>query len=283
MTAAGQRSPEQVRAWYAAGARALVVIVTLLCDGCLVPLPAPAGRAGRLSAADGAPVPNATVVVDTLDVITPPSDWSGTLRHRFQTQTDAQGRWRVPGRITLRFGIPVPDAMPSQADEYTFTAPDGRTLHRRPGLDPRKSSDDSGETLRAEWDAPPPTSLSVLPAFGVTVNRAQTVAGHLGALILVHRGAAGAGLRLAAEAGRGGAGGAAAILLSPRAGSPVLALEVGARYLRPWSNGASRSWLAPEVGLDLSSLRFTTTILSWGTGGSSRARGVAWGIGWGFF
>jgi hypothetical protein len=170
-----------------------------------------------------------------------------------------------------------------QLDEYTFTARDGRTLRRRPRLDSWRPEGEAGATLRSDWDAPPPTSVSILPAFGVVGGAAQTVSGHLGVLFLVFRDAFGAGLRVAAEAGVAGAGASAAFVVPYRASSPVLSLEVGARYLRPWAGGASRDWIAPEIALDLSNFRFTLTLLDLGTGASLGGQRRAFGIGWGFF
>ena len=270
-----------------AGLRGLVVAV-VSCGGCVLPMPTPQGRAGRLSTPDGRPVANATVVVESLSIVVPPSSgWQGTPVHRFETRTDGEGRWRVPGGIALRFGIPIPDAMPMQLDEYTFTAPDGRTLRRRPEHDVWRPEDEAAgkteATLRSHWDAPPPTSVSLLPAVGAAGGAAQTVSGHLGVLFLVFRDAFGAGLRVAAEAGVTGAGASAALVVPYRASAPFFALELGARYLRPWSGGASRDWIAPEIALDLSKLRFTFTLLDLGTGGQHGEGDRALGIGWGFF
>jgi hypothetical protein len=258
----------------------------LVSGGCIVPLPTPQGRAGRLTEIDGRPVANATVVVETLDVATPPSgDWPGTPIHRFETRTDGEGRWRVPGGLALRFGIPVPDAMPLQDDQYTFTAPDGRTLRVRPDLHGQRPRGEVAPTLHSDWDGPLPTSATLLPAFGVMGGAAQTVSGHLGVLLLVFRGELGVGVRAAAEAGATGAGASLAIVTPYRASAPWFGLEVGARYLRPWSDGASRAWIAPELGLDLlANVRLTLTLLALGNHAASAAgRSPALGIGWGFF
>lgn len=213
------------RTLWRGGSWALAVAL-VMCGGCLLPLPNPKGRAGRLSAPDGQPVANATVVVDSLRIQTPPGgDWPGTPVHRFETRTDSEGRWQVPGGIALRFGIPIPDAMPLQLDEYTFTASDGRTLRRRPDLDFWKPEGDAEATLRSEWDAAPPTSVSIMPAFGVVGGAAQTVSGHLGALFLLSRDWFGAGVRIATEAGVAGAGASVALVVPYRASSPVLSLE----------------------------------------------------------
>ncbi|HEX3903891.1 MAG TPA: hypothetical protein VH853_13710 [Polyangia bacterium] len=267
----------------AAGALA----VGALGGGCLLPLPTPSGRAGRLTTPDGRPVASATVIVETLDIMTPPSGGlPGTPIHRLETRTDREGRWEVRGRIALRIGLPLPDALPLQLDEYTFTAPDGRTLRRRPGLDTWRSPGEVPKVepaLRADWDARPPVSVSILPAFGVMGGAAQTVSGHLGGLLLVGRAAFGLGLRAAAEAGAAGAGASAALVIPYRASAPLFGLELGARYLRPWSNGGSPDWIAPEIALDVSNLRFTLTLLDLGAGASLGDRRPAFGIGWGFF
>jgi hypothetical protein len=188
-----------------------LVWAVVACGGCVLPLPNPRGRAGRLSTPDGRPVANATLVVESLDIQIPPSgNWAGTPVYRFETRTDGEGRWRVPGGIALRFGIPIPDAMPLQLDEYTFTAPDGRTLCRRPDHDLWRPNGKEETALRSDWNAPPPTNLSILPAAGVAGGAAQKVSGHLGVLFVVFRDAFGAGLRIVAEAGVGGAGASAA-------------------------------------------------------------------------
>jgi hypothetical protein len=237
-----------------------------------------------LTTLDGRPVPNATVAVDTLDIWTPPSDnWRGSPIHRFETRTDPAGRWNVPDKIGLRVGIPAPDAMPLQLDEYTFTAPDGSTLRRRPSQESWRPKDEPAAALRTDWNAAPPASASILPAFGVTGGAAQTVSAHVGALILVGRPAFALGLRVAAEAGVRGAGGSAALVVPYRASMPCFGLELGARTLRPWSNGESREWIAPEVALDLlCNVRFTLTIPE-GASAAFAGQGAAFGIGWGFF
>ena len=263
------------------------LVAGALGGGCLLPLPTPKGRAGRLMTPDGRPVASATVVVETLDIVTPPSGaWSGSPIRRFEIQTDREGSWKVPGGIALRFGIPAPDALPLQLDEYTFTAPDGRTLRRRPDHDAWRPPDEVQKTeaaLRTSWDSASPVSFSILPAFGVMGGAAQTVSGHLGGLLLVGRAAFGLGVRAAAEAGVAGAGASAALVVPYRASEPVFGLELGARYLRPWSNGGSRNWIAPEIALDLSNLRFTLTLLDLGAGAALEDRRPAFGIGWGFF
>jgi hypothetical protein len=258
----------------------------LVCSGCFVPLPTPQGRAGRLTGVDGQPVANASVVVETLDVMTPPSgDWPGTPIHKFETRTDGQGRWRVPGGLALRSGIPAPDALPLQDDAYTFTAPDGRTLHVRPNLPRVRPPGEGPPTLQSDWDGPAPTSGSILPVFGITGGAAQTVSGHVGVLLLVFRDLLGGGLRVAAEAGAKGAGASAAVVVPYRGSVPLFGLELGARGLRPWSNGASRAWIAPEIGVDLlANIRLTLTLLNLGTSGAVAAgRSPALGVGWGFF
>jgi hypothetical protein len=237
-----------------------------------------------LTTLDGQPVASADVVVETLSIITPPGGaWPGRSVHRFETRTDREGRWRVPGGIALRFGIPAPDALPLQLDEYTFTAPDGQTLRRRPDLGAWRPEQGEVEApLRTSWDAPPPTTVSILPAFGVMGGAAQTVSGHLGALLLVGRPTLGLGLRVAAEAGVAGAGASAALVVPYRASAPLLGLELGARCLRPWSSGGSRDWIAPELALDFGNLRFTLT-LPQGASAAFAGQRAAFGIGWGFF
>jgi len=260
-----------------------LVVGALVGSGCLLPLPTPAGRAGQLTTPDGQPVARADVIVETVSIMTPPGGaWPGRSVHRFETRTDREGRWRVPGGIALCFGLPLPDAMPLQLDEYTFIAPDERILRRRPDLEAWRPEGDVEPTLRTDWDARPPMSVSILPTFGVMGGAAQTVSGHLGGLLLVGRAAFGLGLRIAAEAGVAGPGASAALVVPYRASEPVFGLELGARYLRPWSNGGSRGWIAPEIALDLSNLRFTLTSLDLGAGDSSSRR-PALGIGWGFF
>lgn len=278
------RRPPALLPWSVC-ARALAVAL-LACGGCFVPLPTPKGRAGRLTGLDDRPVANATVVAETLDVMTPPSgDWPGTPIHRVETRTDADGRWRVPGGIALRFGIPAPDALPLQDDEYRFTAPDGRTLRVRPDL-PRPWPGQVGTpALRSTWDDPAAITASLLPVFGLAGGETQTVSAHLGALLLVFRERFGAGVRLAAEAGANGAGASTALVIPYRASSPLFGLELGARYLHPWSGGATRAWVAPQLGLDLlANIRITLTLLSVGTSGASAAgRSPSLGVGWGFF
>jgi hypothetical protein len=276
-------SRSQARTWWRSRFWGLALAL-VACGGCVLPMPNPRARAGRLSAADGQPVANATVVVESLSIDTPPGrNWPGTPVHRFETRTDGQGHWRVPGGVALRFGIPIPDAMPLQLDEYTFTAPDGRILRKRPGLDAWKPEGGTDATLRSDWDAPPPMSVSILPAVGIVGGAAQKISGHLGVLFLVFRDAGGGGLRIAAEAGVTGAGGSAALVVPYPASAPLLSLELGARYLRPWSGGASRDWIAPEIAFDLSNLRFTLTLLDLGTGAARGEQQLAFGVGWGFF
>jgi len=103
-------------------------------------------------------------------------------------------------------------------------------------------------------------------------------------LLLVGRATLGLGLRVAIEAGAAAAGASAALVIPYRASAPLLGLELGARYLRPWSSGGSRDWIAPEIALDLSNIRLTLTLLGLGASASSLGdRRPAFGIGWGFF
>ena len=122
-----------------------------------------------------------------------------------------------------------------------------------------------------------------MPVFGVTGGAAQKVSAHLGLLFLVYRDTFGAGVRIATEVGAEGAGASAALVIPYRASSPMFSLELGARYLRSWSGGASRDWIAPEIALDVSNLRFTLTLLGLRTGASANDQRPAFGIGWGFF
>ena len=255
------------------------------CGGCVLPFATPHGRAGRLTGLDDRPVATATVVVETLDVMQPPgNDWPGTPIRRFETRTDGDGRWEVPGRIVLRFGIPVPHLIPLEDDEYTFTAPDGRTLRTRPNLHRGWPEREVTPTLRSTWDDPAPITASILPVFGVAGGETQTVSAHLGMLLLVFRDRLGGGVRLAAEAGAKGAGASAALVVPYRASEPLLGVELGARYLRPWSDGTSRAWVAPEIALDVTNYRITLTLLNLGTAAAAAAgRSPSLGIGWGFF
>ena len=213
-----------------------LLVGVLSAGGCFVPLPGPEPRAGRLTALDGRPVANATVVVETISVPAPLAErWPGPPLHRIETRTDSEGRWEVSGGIDLRFGIPP--GLPLQLDEYTFIAPDGSTLHRRPHLETWRPRDGTNATLRTDWDGIPPVSVSVLPACGVMGGGAQKVSVHLGALLLVGRRRFGLGLRVAAEAGVTGAAGSVALVVPFSVADPVMGLELGARYLQPWSNG----------------------------------------------
>jgi hypothetical protein len=244
--------------------------------GCLVPLASPAGNAGRLTTVDGQPVADASVVVETLSIWSDPRRrLRGEPYNRVKTRTDSDGRWLVRGATVLRFGVPAADGLPAWLDEYTFSAPDGRTLGcRTPDIYPRRHEPET--PLRVEWDPWPPWSVTVLPVFGVTAGAAQTVAAHAGGMVMAGRRAVGVGLRAAAEVGATGAGASAALVVASGALQPMLALEIGARYLRPWAHIGTGAWLAPEVALDFFNLRFSV-------GASTEPRRASFGIGWGFF
>jgi hypothetical protein len=230
---------------------------------------------------DGQPVPDARVVVESIEVTTPPGpELSGQPIRRVETRTDRDGRWGVRGDLTLRFGIPAPDAMPVQDDKYTFTTADGRTLQRRPRSDSWRPTDETAANLRTTWDESSPLGVSLLPVFGIAGGAAQTISGHLGGMLLTGGRRLRVGVRAAAEAGVLGAGASGTLVIAVGV-APLLDLELGARYLRPWSNGAARDWIAPEIALDLSNLRLTLTLLDLGTS-AARAGSAAVGIGWGF-
>jgi hypothetical protein len=251
---------------------------------CMLPMPCPRPLAGQVTTAAGEPLAGAEVRVESWD-LSMPGYFKGSLIHTSVTRTDADGRWSVPGRSTLRFALPVPEN-PAVGNELTVQAVGQDPLHI--ALDfhhESQTSEEESASMRVTWDDQPPWSFITLPTFGITGGAGQKCAAHVGGMIVATRGKLGAGMRGELAAGINAASAAVGIVVIPfRANQPILGAELNGRYLRPWSSdGNGPAEWGPEVALTLTSLRFTITVLGAGALTPLDQRRVVVGFGWGFF
>lgn len=101
-----------------------LVLASFLGAGC-VPLHSTVreGRSGRVVEADtGKPIANATVVVESYQVPTPPGHGGATLLYTFEAKTDVRGTWEVPAERDWRIGILAADGLPLFVDVYCIFA-----------------------------------------------------------------------------------------------------------------------------------------------------------------
>src|SRR4029077_11219175 len=124
----------------------------------MVPVPAPAPRAGRLTAPDGKPVANAELTVESWSLTL---EWEHVERVNVVTaRTDHDGRWEVPGRTRLVFVSRLVGPTLHNADEHTFRAPGYPHLQAQfgPPHPPGPASADP-HALRVDWNGVPPPSV----------------------------------------------------------------------------------------------------------------------------
>ena len=206
------------------------------------------------------------------------------LVHTAVTKTDSNGRWSVPGGATLRFALPVPE-MPVVADELTVQAAGVAAFHTpldHP-LDGETEATREASPLRVTWNDPPPSSVLMLPVFGIAAGAGQKASVHVGEMIVAGR-KVGAGLRGELGAGINAASAALGILIPFRPTMPVLGVEVSGRYMRPWSSGdGHRSEWGAEIGLDIDCWRLTVTALGPSSLTPVSQRRAVVGFGWGYF
>ena len=265
----------------------LAVLGLLAGSACcaVFPLPCPEGRSGRLTTTEGAPVANAEVVVDTWDVA------MGHLRmerlHTYRTTTDGDGRWTIPPRTTVEFVLMLPDAIPERQDDLTFRAAGQADLHvEDPPISYRGEGDDPEpppSTMRLESTGPPPLGILGFLVVGGAFGGGQVLSGHAGGMAVASRGRFGAGLRIAAEAGAHGLGGAAGAVIVPiRGTTPSVAIELNGRYLQPWRAGMVAG-SGPELALDAAGYRFTMTALGAEVDSPLGQRRLLFSFGLGYF
>ena len=261
-----------------------VAVAAVLGDGaCWLPMPCPRPRSGQVTTADGKPVADAEIRVETWD-LSMPGAFKESLAHTSVTKTDSDGRWSVSGGATLRFALPVPE-MPAVGDELTVQPVGMAAVHRSLafGRDARGTAEEPS-SLRVTWDGPPPRSVSTLPTFGVVVGAGQKAAIHVGGMILAGRDKVGVGVRGELAAGINAASAAMGIVVPFRATMPILGVELNGRYMRPWSSDDNRraEW-GPEIGLNIDSWRLTFTALGPGVLAPLDQRRLVVGFGWGYF
>ena len=261
-----------------------VVAAAVLGDGaCVLPMPCPKPRSGQVTTADGKPVADAEIRVETWN-LSMPGAFKESLTHTSVTKTDPDGRWSVPGGATLRFALPVPE-MPAFGDELTVQ-PVGMAAVHLPlafGHDARGRAEEPS-SLRVTWDGPPPWSVTTLPTFGIVVGAGQKAAIHVGGMILVGRDKVGVGVRGELAAGINAASAATGFVVPFRATMPILGVELNGRYMRPWSSDNNRraEW-GPEIGLNIDSWRLTFAALGPGVLTPLDQRRIVVGFGWGYF
>jgi hypothetical protein len=108
--------------------RAHLVPIILVATGVIacIPMRVPVRRDYVGMVVDDAtsrPISGATVVIESWQVPTPPGySHSRTLAHSFETKTDADGRWRVPGEKDWKLGILAADGFPFFTDTFCVTA-----------------------------------------------------------------------------------------------------------------------------------------------------------------
>ena len=246
-------------------------------------MPCPRPRSGQVTTADGKPVTDAEIRVETWN-LSMPGAFTESLAHTSVTKTDSDGRWSVPAGATLRFALPVPE-MPAVGDELTVQPVGMAAVHHSFafGRDAGGTAEEPS-SLRVTWDGPPPRSVSTLPAFGVVVGAGQKAAIHVGGMILVGREKVGVGVRGELAAGINAASAAMGFVVPFRATMPILGVELNGRYMRPWSSDNNRraEW-GPEIGLNIDSWRLTFTALGPGVLTSLDQRRIVVGFGWGYF
>jgi hypothetical protein len=263
--------------------RLLWVLAALSFAGaaCVLPMPCPQPRSGRVTTPEGKPVAEAEVRVETWHVWMP-GYMKQALLHTSLTKTDSDGRWTVPGRVMLRFAVPLPE-MPTHGDELTIQAAGMAPLHI--ALDFRHDSrraDEEVSPMRVTWDGPPPWSVMALPTFGIAAGAGQAGSAHIGGMIIAGR-IFGAGVRGELAAGFNAASAAAGIVTIP-VPVPNVGIELNGRYMRPWSSdGDRRAEWGLEIGLDLASWRLTLTALGPSLLTPLSQRRVVIGFGWGYF
>jgi len=252
----------------------------------MVPQMMPAPRAGRLTGPDGGPVAGAALTVESWRV--EPVGQSHIARaYLLTTWTDSDGRWRVPGRTRPRFALLLPDAAPAHVDEYTFRAPGHPDLLVQfpPLRSPARPAPPDPTALRVDANEVPPISTPLLPVAGLAIGEGQHVAAHLGGMVTLGWRASAAGLRLAGSAGDRGYGGSAGpIFVICCAPFPLLAVELNARYLRPWTITDDRTPISgPELAIDVALLRFTLAAYGHEIATPAGDRRYVLGIGYGYF
>jgi len=260
----------------------IVAATVLLYGGCVVPLPCPTPRSGRVTTADGRPLAGAEIRVESWN-LSMPGAFKESLAHTSVTRTDADGRWSVPGGAALRFELPIPE-MPVVADEVTVEAT-GMAPEHFPTFFTHGAKDEAeGSSFHVTWDGRPPWSVVTLPVFGFTGGAGQRAAVHVGGMILVGRDLVGAGVRAELAAGINAASAATGLVFTFRAAAPFLGVELNGRYMRPWSSDDGRhvEW-GPELGLDVDSWRLTFTALGPSVATPFDRRRVVVGFGWGYF
>ncbi len=107
------------------------------------------------------PLENVDVLVETWQVSTPGLGLWRQVK-TYNTRTDAQGRWSVPGDRDFWFVLPFPDCGPAFVDRYVFSKPGYTELRAGHwGQDDHQRQDDRWIDF---WDPKAPAVVQLQPA-----------------------------------------------------------------------------------------------------------------------
>jgi hypothetical protein len=240
---------------------------------------------GRLTAADGKAIPNASLRSKTR-VQRALFRRSGAVIDISDAKPDEDGRFAFPA-VTMLDVTPPPwiEAGGTADTAYELRLP-GRPVMEGDILELPRIARDAGAALDLSGR---PRDVYLVPTLGGTLGAGQTISGHLGGALIVQlteiSEIVGGGVHAHADAGNRDFGATAGLVFVPVAlTAPCVAFELNARYLRPWrADVARRSESGPEVAVDLFNLRLSLTALAADAGAGPEARAYFLGIGLGYF
>lgn len=248
---------------------------------CVMPIALREPTQGRLlRSADGAAIAGAEVRVESGDLWEMRRRAGRRVLETYVTQTDDQGRWRAPAHYRLALFLPVPEG-PAYSTDYTFRAPDGTTLEA-PGA-PGSTTQAEGP-LRAVLERPGPEFV-ILPALGLAGGGGLSASAHGGVVLFLSSASFSVGTRAAVELGVTGSAAAAGVVFSPfTAVRPILAVELNARWLAPWSRAFGGTWKrGGELAIDLLLWRVAWSVLAEDLGAPRAEWSSFVSLGWGYF
>ena len=230
--------------------------------------------------ADGQPVPNASVTVESWSLRMPGAEKFEPLG-TYETRTDERGHWEVPGRTRLVFILPIPEA-PGFGDAYTFRAPDNETWTVASWR--RWTDGQRGASLRSTFEPLDRMETLLMPVLGLGFGEGQRASIHVGLAGVVLVGRRAAGLRASVTPGLDGFAADGGIVVSPIASLPFLpAIELNGRWFRPWkTDNVVGAEYGPELALDVWMLRFTVSALARRVSAALNDRHFLFGAGFGF-